>query len=179
MGTTEKTDNELVSIAISGSRTAFDELVLRHEKSVFAAAYGVLHSREEALDCAQEAFLSAYTKLSSFSGQSFKSWVSRIAYNRAVDLIRSNREVAGLFERTKRAPSPEAIFEKREKKREVAAAISQLSKESADTVREYYFEGKSYTEIAKKDGISEKTVESRLYRAKKTLKELMKGGRTL
>ncbi len=53
----ERTDPELVKASLDGNRTAFEELVCRHQDSVFGLAVGMTRNREDAADMAQEAFI--------------------------------------------------------------------------------------------------------------------------
>ena len=83
-------DLELVRLARQGDADAFGSLVDRNRHAVYRAAYAALGSASEADDVAQEAFVAAYQKLSSFRGESsFKTWVLSIAWRKALD--RRNR----------------------------------------------------------------------------------------
>ncbi len=79
-------DAELVERARQGDTSAFGQLVERHQRTVFRAAYAALGSRAEAEDAAQDAFLAAYRKLAMFRGESsFKTWLLAIAWRHALD----------------------------------------------------------------------------------------------
>jgi RNA polymerase sigma-70 factor (ECF subfamily) len=85
-------DERLVSDAISGSSRAFGVLFERHERKIFRIAYRVLRNREDAEDAAQQAFARAFIHLYDFQGQSRSStWLTRIAINEALMLIRKRR----------------------------------------------------------------------------------------
>jgi RNA polymerase sigma-70 factor (ECF subfamily) len=80
------TDAELVDRARLGDAGAFGELVDRHRSAVYRAALAALRSPADAEDAAQEAFLLAYRRLSSFRGQaSFKTWLLTIAWHQAIN----------------------------------------------------------------------------------------------
>jgi len=80
------TDAELVERARDGDATAFGELVDRHRSAVFRAALAALGSAADAEDAAQEAFLTAYRRLTSFRGEaSFKTWLLSIAWHQAIN----------------------------------------------------------------------------------------------
>lgn len=84
------TDAELVERARQGDPAAFGQLVDRHRSAVFRAALAALGSAADAEDAAQEAFLTAYRKLSSFRGEaSFKTWLLTIAWHQAMNERRS------------------------------------------------------------------------------------------
>jgi len=80
------TDAELVERARQGDAVAFGELVDRHRSAVFRAALAALGSAADAEDAAQEAFLTAYRKLSSFRAEaSFKTWLLTVAWHQAIN----------------------------------------------------------------------------------------------
>src|SRR5512135_3500445 len=98
---TEDTDADLVLRCRNGDRRAFDALLGRHARQVFAAAYRILHDREDAFDVTQSAFLSAYEHLDRYDPvQPFRSWLYRIAVNQALDLIRARRPAEALADET-------------------------------------------------------------------------------
>src|SRR3990167_8893685 len=85
-------DQDFVGQASGGNKTAFGKLVQRHYEMVYAVTYGVLGSREEALDVTQEVFIKVFREIGNFKGQSkFKTWLYRIAVNAAIDATRRRR----------------------------------------------------------------------------------------
>ena len=85
-------DADLVVRAREGDTEAFGELVTRHQTAVFRAALAALGSAADAEDVTQEAFISAYRRLSSFRGDaSFKTWLLTIVWNQAINRRRSLR----------------------------------------------------------------------------------------
>jgi RNA polymerase sigma-70 factor, ECF subfamily len=83
-------DLELVRLAQAGDAHAFGELVERNRRAVYRAAYAALGSPAEADDVVQEAFVTAFRKLSSFRGDSsFKTWLLSIAWRKALDRRKS------------------------------------------------------------------------------------------
>ena len=84
------TDAELVARARQGDAAAFGELVDRHRTAVYRAALAALGSHADAEDAAQDAFLAAYRRLSSFRGESsFKTWLLTITWHQAINRRRS------------------------------------------------------------------------------------------
>ena len=91
------TDEELVLLARQGDPDAFDQLVARHQSAVFRAAMAALRVREDAEEVAQDAFIRAWSALGRFRGDSsFRTWVLRIAWNRAIS---RRRGLAGWLRR--------------------------------------------------------------------------------
>jgi RNA polymerase sigma-70 factor, ECF subfamily len=79
------TDAELVEQARRGDTAAFGELVMRHQAAVIRAARVVCRSHEEAEDVAQEAFVTAWTRLDGYRGEAqFRTWLLTIAWRRAL-----------------------------------------------------------------------------------------------
>lgn len=85
------TEIELISLARSGDLLAFNELVDTYERLVFNVCFRVTLNKQDAEDATQEAFIIAFQKLDQFKGDSFKSWLLRIATNKSIDLIRKRR----------------------------------------------------------------------------------------
>jgi len=84
------TDAELVERARHGDAAAFGELVDRHRNAVYRAALAALRSPADAEDAAQDAFVTAFRRLSSFRGEaSFKTWLLTITWNQAINHRRS------------------------------------------------------------------------------------------
>ncbi|HXW05315.1 MAG TPA: RNA polymerase sigma factor [Vicinamibacterales bacterium] len=86
----EVPDLDLVRRAQDGDAAAFGELVERHRRAVFRAAVAATRNPAEADDVAQEAFVTAYRKLSGFRGDSsFRTWMLSIAWRKALDRRKS------------------------------------------------------------------------------------------
>jgi RNA polymerase sigma-70 factor (ECF subfamily) len=86
----ESVDLELVRRAQAGDDQAFGQLVERHRRTVYRAAYAALGSPNDADDVAQETFVAAYQKLRGFRAEaSFKTWLLAIAWRKALDRRRS------------------------------------------------------------------------------------------
>jgi RNA polymerase sigma-70 factor (ECF subfamily) len=84
------TDLDLVRLAQAGDVEAFGELVERNRRAVFRAALACVGSAAEADDVAQEAFVTAYRKLSTFRGEAqFRTWLLSITWRKAIDRRKS------------------------------------------------------------------------------------------
>ena len=84
------TDLDLVRLAQAGDVEAFGELVERNRRAVFRAALACVGNAAEADDVAQEAFVTAYRKLSTFRGDAqFRTWLLSIAWRKAIDRRKS------------------------------------------------------------------------------------------
>ena len=85
-------DVELVELARSGDRSAFDELLRRHDGRMRGLAYKLMADRHRMDDALQEAYLKAYRALPRFRpGSDFGTWLYRITYNACIDELRKRK----------------------------------------------------------------------------------------
>jgi RNA polymerase sigma-70 factor (ECF subfamily) len=85
-------DDALVARARAGDYDAFEALVRRHQRRVYAVAFGLLKNAAEAEEVAQETFLSAFQHLDGFRGDArFSTWLYRVASNHALMRLRKKR----------------------------------------------------------------------------------------
>src|SRR5215213_3468987 len=92
VGMTLTTDEQLVERALAGDGDAFGEVVRRWERKIYALAYGILGSVEDARDASQETFIAAYRNLQGFRGEAkVSSWLHRIAVNQCISRQRRAR----------------------------------------------------------------------------------------
>src|ERR1700756_5852928 len=93
-GIDKGSDGALVIATRHGDMQAFEELVLRHKRRVLAAAQRITNNREDAEDVVQESFHKAFLHLDAFQEKSrFSTWLTRIAMNEALMLLRRRRAV--------------------------------------------------------------------------------------
>jgi RNA polymerase sigma-70 factor, ECF subfamily len=85
----DPSDEVLLAAHLRGDPAAFGQLVARHERRIYGLCLRILGNREDAEDAAQEAFLAALRKASSFRrAAAFSTWLYRIAVNAATDQAR-------------------------------------------------------------------------------------------
>jgi len=169
-------ERDLLEKARGGNVFAFEEVVRRHQRRVFAVAYRILRRHDAADDVAQEAFVRAWRHLKDFDVQRpFSPWVCRIAANLAVNEVRSprSRETGlpeGHAETPAAAPDPlEGVLDA-EARQALDAALRQVPEEQRAVFVLRVFEEQSYREIAEGLGLSIGTVMSRLSRAREKLR---------
>lgn len=166
----EQTDDaELVELYVKGGDTAALEVLLkRHESRVYGLALRMLGNRHDALDVAQEVFITVFRKASSFKGRSaFTTWLYRLTINSCHDLGR----------RRKRTPLPveDPIVTSgdgvamADEKLAIEAALSTLPSEQAAAVMLRDIYQMSYEEIAEVAGVPTGTVKSRIARGRMAL----------
>jgi RNA polymerase sigma-70 factor, ECF subfamily len=166
-------DEALVRRAKAGDREAFGRLVDRFQAPVYRVVRGILSDPADAEDVAQEAFLRAYESLAKFRGESgFFTWLYRIAVNEALRARkrRSFTRIEAVPE--VEAPRPETPDEDGPSPAALERLLGRLSDEFRAIVVLRDLEGLSYQEIAETLEIPMGTVESRLFRARRDLRDL-------
>lgn len=176
-------EKEIIERVLGGDVNAFEELVLRYEKTVYSLAVRMVSDREDAADMTQEAFIKAYNSLSSFRGDSrFSVWLYRITTNVCLDFLRSKsrRPQVSLTvvddddgDVQLDIPDPAADPEDQLMKRLGMQSLSEGLKLLPDKQRQILvmreLGGLSYSEIAAQLSLEEGTVKSRIFRARKNL----------
>lgn len=170
-----RTDEELVALARGGDTDAFNQLVLRWERPIYALAYRVIGREEDARDVSQDTFLRAYRALPGFKGEAkFSSWLYRIAMNLCRDWIRKQRrtpvvqapegvDITDMAAERGPVESIEDLVERRQLSAVVADAMHALPEEQrmAIILKEYH--GMTFQEIADLQQCPLSTVKTRLY----------------
>lgn len=177
MRTTE--ESEVLALIQKGDVSRYEEIVQKYQRLVFSVSYGIVKNEETARDVAQECFIKAYQYMKTQDIASFKNFICRMATNKSIDFLRrcENRNLAIDTENAAvlgEDSSAEDYYLKQEKNEYVRRHVNALSEKYRFVVYDYYFNDLSYAQIAEKYNISVKTVETRLYRAKKLLKTAMK-----
>ena len=181
-------DPDLASLerARTGDNGAFEALVLRYQARIVNYASAMVHDADAAEDVAQETFVRAWRGLGRFRGEStFKTWLYRIATNVArTDLDRrgrrariANRSLDDEAEPLQAGdvPSPAPDAETSLVRREaIDRALSELPDELRQALVLRDVEGLDYKEIAGVTGAPIGTVESRIFRARRRLRTLLR-----
>ena len=176
----------LVRAAKDGDVSAFEKLVKRYDRNVFRIANHITHSREDAEDVVQEAFLKAYSNLEKFQEQSkFYTWLVRIAVNEALMKLRKRRpeRFVSLDEDVKTeddslprevadwSPNPEQLYNQEELRDILSRTIQGLPPTFRTVFVLRDVEGLSTEETAEALELSVPAVKSRLLRARLQLRE--------
>ena len=166
-----------------GDLDAFELLMAAYEKNVYNVALQMTGNREDAQDMAQEAFLKAYSSLSSFRGDSkFSSWLYRIVANVCLDFKRrqSRRPRSSLtveddegesveLDIADESQSPETLLERKLTRDAVRRGLQELPPEQRQILLLREIQGLSYEEIGEVMDLEPGTVKSRIFRARKKL----------
>ncbi len=171
----EPDEGFLVARARRGDAAAFEELVRRHQRRVYAVARRIVRAHDVADDVSQEAFVRAWRSLDRFeAGRPFAPWVCRIAANLAINHVRSPRAredglPEGHAETPARDAGPLGSVLDAEAGRALDAAVAALPVEQRAVFVLRSVEEMSYEAIAEALALSPGTVMSRLFRAREKL----------
>src|SRR5580692_6064637 len=134
-------EEQLIAAAKGGDEVALETLFNRHQRRIFVLAFRYTRVREDAEDIVQQTFQKAFVHLQKFEGKSsISTWLTRIAINQALMLLRSRRglrevlignssadeEATAALELADANPDPEARLLLREKTQILSAAMRQL-----------------------------------------------------
>ena len=178
------TATALVAAAKMGDQRAFEALVKRYRKRIYALALHMTRSASEADDIAQEVFLKAFRALPTFRGGADPgTWLYRIVYNTCLDAIRSDRRHAAErftddeADRGSTSASEQGAEEQLTDRSMLASAFDNLAEDHKTVVWLIDVEGFDYNAAAEVFGIAPGTVGSRLFRAHAQLRAAMGGER--
>lgn len=176
-------DQQLISDCLAGQTESFGRLVSRYQNRLYNTLVHFLGSADDAQDVAQDAFVLAFQKLSSFQGRSaFYSWLFRIAMNAAVSLKRKTKKIKASVDAAKdrlgQEPTdshpdtrPSHGIEQNERQQIVREALAELSDEFRAALVLKEMDGLKYEEIAEVLDCPIGTVRSRIHRARLELKQ--------
>jgi RNA polymerase sigma-70 factor, ECF subfamily len=172
-------DNEPIWIekALQGDDLAFGQLVDAYQNPVYNLCYRMLGSSAEAEDAAQETFLRAYVRLSSYdSDRKFSSWILAVASHYCIDQLRRRRfNLVSLDDLPPWAwlpdpnPQPEDVAARRQQADEVRTLLNALSADYRAAVVLRYWHEFSYQEIAEVLDTTVSAIKSRLFRARQMM----------
>jgi RNA polymerase sigma-70 factor (ECF subfamily) len=180
-------DEELVGLARQGGENAIRLLVKRNNRRLFRVARAIVRDDAEAEDIVQETYVSAFTKLDSFRGNSrFSTWLTRIALNEALGRARKRRPSAELaeldvsdgasggsvimFPTSLKPPGADAELARKEVRNLLEKAVDELP----DTFRLVFIlrdiEEMSTEDTASQLSLKPETVKTRLHRARRLMR---------
>jgi RNA polymerase sigma-70 factor (ECF subfamily) len=181
-------EETLVAAARNGNEQAFEILVKRHEQRILGVAQRYTRAQEDAKDVVQQTFKNAFIHLHSFEWKSsFSTWLTRIAINEALMLLRrrhalhevsvddsSDREGnAWQLEIPDSSPDPEASYARRERVQILIAALGNLRPGLRRAVELRELGELSTGETARRMGLSVAAVKARLFHARRKLRQAL------
>jgi RNA polymerase sigma-70 factor (ECF subfamily) len=183
-------DDLLVTAAKQGESRAFEELVERHQRQIYFAALRMTRNKEDAEDVVQRSLQKAFVHLNSFVGRSsFSTWLTRVAINEALMLIRKKKcgvrevviddlnrddEAATSLDFPDPTPGPEARYFQREWLQMLSSAIGELPPLMREVIQLRELEERSMEETAQILGISVNAAKGRVFHARRKLRDVLK-----
>lgn len=182
-------EGELVQSSRKGDLGAFNTLVQVYQRQVYNLCLRMLGSAA-AEDAAQEAFVTAYRRLDSFRGGSFRAWLLRITANICFDELRRRRsrpaasleaalEAGSPADVASHAAGPEEEALRRELARHLQQGLTTVPAEQRLAIILRDIHGLSYEELAEALGCSLGTVKSRIARGRARMREYLVARREL
>ena len=182
-------DAALVIAAQNGNEQAFEMLVKRHEQRILAVAHSYTRAREDAQDVVQQTFQNAFVHLHSFEGKSsFSTWLTRIAINQALMLLRHRRgmhevpvgessdreETSWHLEMPDSSSDPEANCARRERAQILTAALGNLRPGVRRAIELRELGELSTSDTAQLMGLSVGAVKARIFHGKRKLRGILR-----
>ena len=181
-------DSDLISAMMAGEHSAFSELMSRYKTPLYRFILRYTGASPDAEDILQETFLSIYSKAASYNpAWKASTWIYRIALNKTRDHARKQR--LRKFAPLDRKPAPDTLLSAtepadpgpdveqvvihRDELRHLALALQNLPHGMRSAVVLHLIEGRSQSECAEILGITRKSVEILVYRARKALRRTL------
>jgi len=167
-------EKDCVTHILQGNTEAYRELVDRYQTGLIIHCENILKNRQEGEDVAQEAFIKAYQHLKNFSAEkaTFSTWLYRIATNLCIDTLRKNKRRVHIkdIESRLEATLPQHI--EAEEIEHIRMLVKNLEPPKyAAIITAYFWEGKSYQEIADAHHTTTGTIGTWMSRAKLQLRK--------
>lgn len=169
-------DAILIEKVKSGNDHAFRILVEKYRLHIFHSVFAILRNQQDAEDATQEVFLKIYASLPNYENQGFKTWISRIAVNHAIDIKRKKirrKEDQTLElqpEKYQTQTSTEEMVLLKEKQSLISKRLDELPDNYREVIEGFYIKEKSYQQMAEEQKVQVKTIETKLYRARLWMK---------
>jgi RNA polymerase sigma factor, sigma-70 family len=168
-------DAEIIRQVLAGHHEHFAGLVQRYQEPLIHFLRRILHSEDEVLDCAQDAFLAAYRNLFRYSEKHpFRAWLYAIARNKALDLLRKRRrEILQPLDETivDYQPGPEEVSLTNEQADLLSDVLNELPEHYKQALYLRYHQELTYEEIALVLQVPVSRVKTYLHRGKAKLRQ--------
>ena len=181
-------ESAVIAAAKNGDARAFEVLVKRHERRMFFVALRITRNKEDAEDVVQQSFQKTFVHLNSFLGRSsFSTWLTRVATNEAIMLLRNRgsravllddmdqtEDVAALLEVPDLSPDPETNYSRLEWGRILSSAVNELPRRTRRAIQLRELDERSTEETARIMGVTVGAVKARVFQGRRKLRERLK-----
>lgn len=185
-------DQALIERTLAGDGAAFGILMERFQRRIYRVAFSVVRDEVEADTITQDTFIQAYTHLARFEGRAeLETWLTRIAINRARDVLRRRRfvslftlrsdedgETETMLEPVDERPDPERQLHSAQLRVAIQRAERGLSPQQKVIFRLRHYENLALEDIAAHLGLNAGTVRAHLFRAIHKIRKELVGWRT-
>ena len=175
----DEVESELLHRVADGDREAFRTLYALYSKRLFSYLTKLLSARETVEEVFQDVMFEVWRQAGSFRGSArVSTWIFGIAHHKALNARRAqgNRVIVQLEEAREtqtNADGPQVSAEKTDLSRKVRAALARLSADHRAVVELTLYQGFSYAEIARIVNCPVNTVKTRMFHARRQLRELL------
>jgi RNA polymerase sigma-70 factor (ECF subfamily) len=172
---TANIDDGLIKQAAEGDSRAFSHIVRMYSRRITALGMGFFKNVTDTEDFVQDVFIKIFTGLKTFRGESgLATWITRIAYNTAINSITRRKEYASLTAEeliadSSLSPEDEQILSV--SKEALMEAARELPEQYAVCLDLYFFHDLPYKEISTITELPVNTIKSHIFRAKKLLRD--------
>lgn len=174
----QKIENRLIKDCLKGKKEAFASLISPYKKRIEVLGMSFFHNTSDVEDFMQEVYIKAYTKLSTFRGESkFSTWLTRIAYTTAINSKKKQKDFESFADEENLysdLQTPEEMEIRRITCEAVKEALTELPEKFKVCLDLYFFYDYSYDEIAIITDFPVNTIKSHVFRAKQILREKLK-----
>ena len=170
----------IVKEAAAKNPAAFSQLIFLYKKRIVAVGRRFFYNQNDIDDFLQEVFIKIYENLDKFQGNSrFSTWITRIAYNTAINFKIRTKKSENLCEETQsnlvsNYETPEETQLKKLTKEAINNAVKQLPENYKKCIELYFYNNMTYEEIAETTDIPLNTVKTYIFREKKELYQKLK-----
>jgi len=179
----EPPDAVLAARAAGGDERAFASLMGRHKAALYRLARRYVGDADDAYDVVQQSFVAAWKALDRYDpAWRFSTWLRAIALNKCRDharraavrrLLMFERPASAMYQVADARPDAQALWIAQQELAALDRAIAGLPRALKEPLLLTAFEGLSQSDAGRELGISAKAVETRVYRARKALKQAL------
>ena len=174
------TDNEIISLYWVRDERAIKETDVRYGQFCYTLAYNVLHTKEDAEECVNDTYNTAWNSIPPQKPEHFRPWLGKVVRNISIDLwdkLHARKRFAGteiLFDEIAEIVPAAADVESEADAAQLGRIISRWLEKQSERDRMFfilrYWKGESLKSIAKRHGVKENNLAQKMYTMRQSLK---------